>query len=126
MFAKRHTRQRLVVAGLTLVALAVGAMLLRAEIFDTSLQAVVYDKAIAIANTTLRDQVTIESTGVKDRLVEMRIGGVKSIGHWGPSMGKAAEGCRTPPCFARQGTALCSARFWTAAALCRFSTNLTT
>ena len=59
MFAKRHTRQRLVVAGLTLVALAVGALLLRAEIFDTSLQAVVYDKAIAIANTTLRDQVTI-------------------------------------------------------------------
>jgi len=36
VFTKRHTRQRLVVAGLTLVALAVGAILLRGERFDTS------------------------------------------------------------------------------------------
>ena len=33
MFSKRHTRQRLVVVGLTLVSLAVGALFLRAEIF---------------------------------------------------------------------------------------------
>jgi adenylate cyclase len=59
VFAKRHTRQRLVVAGLTLVALAVGAILLRAELFDTSLQSIVYDKAIDIGQTTLRNQVTI-------------------------------------------------------------------
>ena len=59
MFTKRHTRQRLVVAGLALVALAVGALLLRVEFFDTTLQAVVYDKAITIGNTTLRNQVTI-------------------------------------------------------------------
>ena len=59
MFTKRHTRQRLVVAGLTLVALAVGAILLRGERFDTSLQSIVYDKAIDIGQTTLRNQVTI-------------------------------------------------------------------
>ena len=59
MFAKRHTRQRLVVAGLTLVALAVGAILLRGERFDTSLQSIVYDKAIDIGQTTLRNQLTI-------------------------------------------------------------------
>ena len=59
MFAKRHTRQRLVVAGLTLVALAVGAILLRTELFDTSLQSIVYDKAIDIGQTTVRNQVTI-------------------------------------------------------------------
>ena len=59
MFTKRHTRQRLVVAGLALVALAVGAFLLRVEFFDTTLQSVVYDKAITIGNTTLRGQVTI-------------------------------------------------------------------
>ena len=59
MFTKRHTRQRLVVAGLTLVALAVGVVLLRGELFDTSLQSIVYDKAIDIGQTTLRNQVTI-------------------------------------------------------------------
>jgi adenylate cyclase len=59
VFTKRHTRQRLVVAGLTLVALAVGAILLRGERFDTSLQSIVYDKAIDIGQTTLRNQVTI-------------------------------------------------------------------
>ena len=59
MFSKRHTRQRLVVAGLTLVALAVGALLLSREAFDTTLQSVVYDKAIEIGNATVRNQVTI-------------------------------------------------------------------
>jgi adenylate cyclase len=59
VFTKRHTRQRLVVAGLALAALAVGALLLRTEIIDTTLQSVVYDKAIDIGNTTLRNQVTI-------------------------------------------------------------------
>jgi len=59
VFTKRHTRQRLVVAGLTLVALAVGAILLRSELFDTSLQSIVYDKAIDIGQTTLRNQITI-------------------------------------------------------------------
>jgi len=59
VFTKRPTRQRLVVAGLTLVGLAVGVLFLRGEIFDTSLQSVVYDRAITIGNTTLRNQVTI-------------------------------------------------------------------
>jgi adenylate cyclase len=59
VFAKRHTRQRLVVAALSLAALAVGALLLRTEFFDTSLQSVVYDRAIDIGNTPPRNQVTI-------------------------------------------------------------------
>jgi adenylate cyclase len=59
VFTKRHTRQRLVVAGLTFVALAVGTILLAGEWFDTSLQSIVYDKAIDIGQTTLRGQVTI-------------------------------------------------------------------
>jgi adenylate cyclase len=59
VFTKRHTRQRLVVAALTLAALVVGALFLRGEVFDTSLQSVVYDQAITIGNTTLRNQVTI-------------------------------------------------------------------
>ncbi|MGH2471551.1 MAG: CHASE2 domain-containing protein [Candidatus Limnocylindria bacterium] len=59
MFTRRHTRQRLVVAALTLAAFVVGALFLRGEVFDTSLQSVVYDQAITIGNTTLRNQVTI-------------------------------------------------------------------
>ncbi|TMC43976.1 MAG: adenylate/guanylate cyclase domain-containing protein [Chloroflexi bacterium] len=59
MFRKRHTRQRLAVAALAALALVVGALLLQFELFDTTLQSVVYDKAIAVSNTTLRDQVTI-------------------------------------------------------------------
>jgi adenylate cyclase len=59
VFTKRHTRQRLVVAGLALVALAVGALLLRMELFDTTLQSIVYDKAIDIGNPPLANQVTI-------------------------------------------------------------------
>lgn len=59
MFARRHTRQRLVVAGLTVAALAVGAVLLRTEFFDTSLQSVVYDRAIDLANPPIGNQITI-------------------------------------------------------------------
>jgi len=59
VFTKRHTRQRLVVAGLALVALAVGALLLRTDLFDTTLQSIVYDKAIDIGNAPLANQVTI-------------------------------------------------------------------
>ena len=59
MFAKRHTRQRLAVAGLTLAAIVVGALLLRTEFVDTTLQSIVYDKAIDIGNPPLANQVTI-------------------------------------------------------------------
>ena len=59
MFTKRHTRQRLVVAGLALMALAVGAVLLHAEFFDTTLQSAVYDEAIYLGNATVRNQITI-------------------------------------------------------------------
>ena len=59
MFTKRHTRQRLVVAGLTLAALLVGALLLRTEFIDTTLQSIIYDKAIDIGNAPIANQVTI-------------------------------------------------------------------
>jgi adenylate cyclase len=73
VFTKRHTRQRLVVAGLTLVALAVGVLFLRTEYFDTTLQSVVYDKAIDIGNATVRNQVTI---------VALDDGTVRQYGHY--------------------------------------------
>ena len=59
MLTKRHTRQRLVVAALTAVALAVGALFLSKEIFDTNLQSAVYDKAIQIGNAKVGNQITI-------------------------------------------------------------------
>jgi adenylate cyclase len=59
VFTKRQTRQRLVVAGLTLAAVLVGALALAGEIFDTTLQSAVYDQAINIATATVRNQVTI-------------------------------------------------------------------
>ncbi|HEY8787179.1 MAG TPA: adenylate/guanylate cyclase domain-containing protein [Candidatus Limnocylindria bacterium] len=59
MFTKRHTRQRVVVAGLTLASLLIGALLLRTEWLDTTLQSVVYDKAIDIGNSPIANQVTI-------------------------------------------------------------------
>ena len=59
MFTKRHTRQRLVVAGLTLAALLIGALFLRTEWLDTTLQSIVYDKAIDIGNAPIANQVTI-------------------------------------------------------------------
>jgi adenylate cyclase len=59
VFAKRHTRQRIVVAGLTLAALTVGALLLRTEFLDTTLQSIVYDEAIDIGSPPIANQVTI-------------------------------------------------------------------
>jgi len=59
VFTKRHTRQRLVVAGLTLAAVLVGALLLRTELLDTTLQSIVYDEAIRIGSPPIANQVTI-------------------------------------------------------------------
>ena len=59
MFTKRQTRQRAVVAGLTLAAVLLGAVALSGEVFDTTLQSAVYDQAINIASATVRNQVTI-------------------------------------------------------------------
>ena len=59
MFTKRQTRQRAVVAGLTLIAVLVGALMLSSEVFDTTLQSAVYDQAINVATATVRNQVTI-------------------------------------------------------------------
>ncbi|MDP9275811.1 MAG: CHASE2 domain-containing protein [Chloroflexota bacterium] len=68
MFTKRHTRQRLVVAALTFAALLMGALLLRTELVDTTLQSIVYDKAIDIGNPPLANQVTI--IALDDRTVD--------------------------------------------------------
>jgi len=59
VFTKRHTRQRPVVGGLTLAALLVGALLLRTEFLDTSLQSIVYDEAIDSGDPPIANQVTI-------------------------------------------------------------------
>ena len=67
MFAKRYTRQRLVVAGLTLLAVALGALLLRGEVFDTTFQSAVYDEAISLGTAPVRNQVTI--VALDDRTV---------------------------------------------------------
>ena len=45
--------------GLTAVALAVGALFVANEFFDTSLQSAVYDKAIELANAKVGNQITI-------------------------------------------------------------------
>jgi adenylate cyclase len=59
VFSKRPTRQRAVIAGITLAALAFGAAGLAREVFDTNLQSAVYDEAIGLAPAQLRNQVTI-------------------------------------------------------------------
>jgi adenylate cyclase len=59
VFTKRHTRQRAIVAALTLVAVLVGAAMVQTELLDTTLQAVVYDRAITISPAEVRNQITI-------------------------------------------------------------------
>ncbi|OLC12498.1 MAG: hypothetical protein AUH44_00425 [Chloroflexi bacterium 13_1_40CM_68_15] len=59
MLTKRHTRQRAVVAILTLVAVLLGAGMVRIEMLDTTLQAIVYDRAITISPAAVRNQITI-------------------------------------------------------------------
>ena len=69
MFTKRHTRQRLVVAGLTLAHLHVGAPLLRTEFLDTTLLSIVYDETINIGNPPIANQVTI--VALDDKTVDL-------------------------------------------------------
>ncbi|TMG36120.1 MAG: adenylate/guanylate cyclase domain-containing protein [Chloroflexi bacterium] len=59
MFTKRQTRQRAVVAGLTALAVLLGAVALATEFFDTTLQTAVYDKAIDLSPAKVKNQVTI-------------------------------------------------------------------
>ena len=59
MLTKRHTRQRAVVAILTLVAVLFGAGMVRIELLDTTLQSIVYDRAITLSPAEVRNQITI-------------------------------------------------------------------
>jgi len=60
VFARRHWRQRVVVAGLTAAAVGFGALLLSGELLDTTLQSSVYDQALRLAPAqAVLNQVTI-------------------------------------------------------------------
>ena len=59
MFSKRQRRQRAVVAGLAALAVLFGAFALITQLFDTTLQAAVYDRAIAISPAQVKNQITI-------------------------------------------------------------------
>lgn len=59
MFSKRQRRQRAVVAGLAALAVLFGAVALVTQLFDTTLQAAVYDRAIGISPAQVKNQVTI-------------------------------------------------------------------
>jgi len=48
-----------VVAFLTSIAVLIGAALLAGEVLDTTLQSVVYDRAITISPAEVRNQITI-------------------------------------------------------------------
>jgi len=59
LLAKRQTRQRVVIAGLAAVAVLLGAVFQITEALDTTLQAAVYDRAIALSPAHVRNQITI-------------------------------------------------------------------
>ncbi len=59
MFSKRQRRQRAVVAGLAVLAVLFGAFALFTQLFDTTLQTAIYDKAIDISPAQVKNQITI-------------------------------------------------------------------
>jgi adenylate cyclase len=59
VFSKRQRRQRAVVAGLAALAVLFGAFALVTQVFDTTLQTAVYDKAIDISPAQVKNQITI-------------------------------------------------------------------
>jgi adenylate cyclase len=59
VFSKRQRRQRAVVAGLAALAVLFGAFALAIQLFDTTLQTAVYDRAIAISPAQVKNQITI-------------------------------------------------------------------
>jgi CHASE2 domain-containing sensor protein/class 3 adenylate cyclase len=59
LFSKRQRRQRAVVAGLAVLAVLFGALVLLTQAFDTTLQTAVYDKAIEISPAQVKNQITI-------------------------------------------------------------------
>ncbi len=59
LLAKRQTRQRAVIAGLTALAILLGAVALWAQVLDTTLQTIVYDKALDVSPAKVKNQITI-------------------------------------------------------------------
>ena len=59
MFSKRQRRQRAVVAALAVLAVLFGAVALVTQLFDTTLQTAIYDKAIDISPAQVKNQITI-------------------------------------------------------------------
>jgi len=59
LLAKRQTRQRALVSGLTAAALLLGAIGLAGSFLDTTLQTAFYDKAIDLASARVRNQIVI-------------------------------------------------------------------
>ena len=59
MFSKRQRRQRAVVAALAVLAVLFGALALVTQLFDTTLQTAIYDKAIEISPAQVKNQITI-------------------------------------------------------------------
>jgi class 3 adenylate cyclase/CHASE2 domain-containing sensor protein len=59
VFSKRQRRQRAVVAGLVALAVLFGVVALTTQVFDTTLQAAVYDRAIGISPAQVKNQITI-------------------------------------------------------------------
>ncbi len=59
LLAKRQTRQRAVVAAIAAAAVLVGAAALWTEALDTTLQTIVYDKALEVSPAKVENQITI-------------------------------------------------------------------
>jgi adenylate cyclase len=59
VFSKRQRRQRAVVAGFAALAVLFGALALVTQLFDTTLQTAIYDKAIDISPAQVKNQITI-------------------------------------------------------------------
>ena len=59
LLAKRQTRQRVVIAAITGIAVMLGAIALWTQALDTTLQTIVYDKALAVSPAKVKNQITI-------------------------------------------------------------------
>jgi adenylate cyclase len=59
VFSKRQRRQRAVVAGLAALSVLFGALALVTQVFDTTFQTAVYDKALDLSPARVKNQITI-------------------------------------------------------------------
>ena len=57
--AKRQTRQRAAIGTIAAVAVLLGGLALLTEALDTTLQTIVYDKALDVSPATVKNQITI-------------------------------------------------------------------